>query len=110
MSALRWLFVGYGLYAGVSCVIVLALLLVHRGTGARFGCSARGRGTYRRRASRYVHPVPDAPSVLFCMACGRGAHAPTCATAIGDCPDCGGQRWSNRPELPILGEPKERAR
>ena len=48
--------------------------------------------------------------VLFCMACGRGVPESPAGSAITTCPDCGGQRWSNRPDLPILGEPKERAR
>lgn len=53
---------------------------------------------------------PRQPHVLYCMLCGRGAHAPSFATDVGPCPDCGGQRYSNRPDLPILGEPRERAR
>ncbi len=53
---------------------------------------------------------PRQPHVLYCMRCGRGAHAPNFAADIGACPDCGGERWSNRLELPIFGEPKERVR
>lgn len=49
-------------------------------------------------------------SEVFCMVCGRGAYVPAVAMPMAPCPDCGGERYSNRPDLPILGEPRERAR
>jgi hypothetical protein len=50
---------------------------------------------------------PREPHDLFCAACGHRAHAESLWIQMPPCPDCGGRRWTNRPDLPILGEPRE---
>lgn len=51
--------------------------------------------------------VPVRPESLYCVCCGHRATTLASAPTPGACPDCGGTRWGSRPDLPILGEPKE---
>lgn len=51
--------------------------------------------------------VPVRPESLYCVRCGHREVVLASAPMPGPCPDCAGTAWGNRPDLPILGEPKE---
>lgn len=49
------------------------------------------------------------PLYSYCLRCARRVRTPPeSATGLGGCPDCGAVRWGSHPNLPIVGEPRER--
>lgn len=69
----------------------------HRDPGDENDAVPEGLGVVDPRNAHY----------LFCVRCGRRDRSRHDEDLV-PCPDCGGRHWSDRPDIPIIGERKER--